>query len=203
MRVTIPEGSTVKEINDKLILSGVISQGGLESSLEGHLFPDTYEFFVPSAIESVRKKFTDNFDAKAMPLLSGNINAREVLITASIIEKEVSGSRDRRIVSGIIWKRLRAEFPLQVDATICYAKESLPCHPITKGDLMINSPYNTYRNKGLPPAPIANPGLDAITAALRPEKSPYWFYLSDPKTQKTIFSVDLDEHHKNIVKYLN
>ncbi len=201
--ITIREGSTILDINKQLFSYGVLDDAKLPDDLEGYLFPDTYEFYVPSDLEMVKQKFIKNFNAKVPQLISKNKNLKEILTVASIIEKEVPDSKDRLIVSGIIWKRLERNYPLQIDATVCYIKKPAPCSSITKKDFSIDSPYNTYLNKGLPPGPISNPGLDSIKAALNPKKSQYWFYLSDPKTNKTIFSVDLDEHNQNIVKYLS
>jgi UPF0755 protein len=200
--IRIKEGETVADINKELKAAGVFSNYELPSNLEGYLYPDTYEFFVPSGEDIVLQKFLNAFNSKAAPLFADNRSLKDVLIAASLIEKEVppDGS-DRQQVSGIIWKRLDASMPLQIDASLCYIKPE-PCLPLTKSDTMIDSPYNTYRYTGLPPSPIGSPSADAIYAALHPTPSPYWFFLSDPKTKKTIFAKTLDEHSKNIVKYL-
>ena len=202
--ITIPEGLTVSDINKRLSDAGVLSGEMLPSDLEGYLFPDTYEFFIPSGVEVVKKKFLDNFKDKIEPVISGGLSGSDIekiLTIASLIEKEIPNFSDRKIVSGIIQKRLKNNMPLQIDASICYIKLG-PCVPITSEDKKINSLYNTYRYKGLPPGPIDNPGLDAIEASVNPKPSPYWYYLSDPKTGKTIFSKTLDEHNVNVVKYL-
>lgn|SRR3989338_2963279 len=199
--VLFREGLTVAQASELLNQAGVLSGQSLSTDLEGYLFPDTYEFFVPSSADSVAKRFSENFNKKVLPMIPQGRDIREILTVASLVEREVSGPADRRMVAGIIWKRLRNDFPLQVDSPFCYIKPE-PCHPVTPEDTAKDSPYNTYTRKGLPPTPIANPGLDAITAAVNPQGSPYWFYLSDPKTQKTVFAVDLDEHRRNIVKYL-
>lgn len=207
--VVIPEGLTVREIDKLLSDKGIIGQHALIAfdkqsgqKLEGFLFPDTYKFFLDSSVEDVVKKFFDNFNQKAQPLLSSyGPNSYERLILASLLEKEVPDFEERKIVAGIILKRLASKWPLQIDATICYIKVG-ECHPLTTLDLKIDSPYNTYVYKGLPPTPIANPGLSAIEAALNPKKNSFWFYLSDPKTGKTIFSRTLDEHNQNRVRYL-
>ena len=109
---------------------------------------------------------------------------------------------DRKIVAGIIEKRLEAGIPLQIDASICYLKGD-PCLPITDRDKKIDSLYNTYLHRGLTPGPIGNPGLDAIEASISPEKSPFLYYISDPETGRTIFASSLDEHNSNVVKYLD
>ena len=180
--ITIPEGATVAEINDFLEQEGVLAEG-LSRDLEGYLFPDTYEFFVPSSPEVVKAKIEENFNRRVRAVLPQGISEaglKEVLIKASLIEREVPDSSERKVVAGIMEKRLAANIPLQMDV--------LP---------------ETYRYTGLPPRPIANPGIDAIISAMNPQESPYWYYLSDPATKKTIFSKTLDEHNANIVKYLS
>lgn len=217
-RVAIPEGSNIYEIDKLLSNALVIHPGDLinfhdDGNLEGKLFPDTYEFFTDANIKNVAQELLDNFVAKAVPVLSGDQkNSTRDLIIASLLEKEVPDQGDQEIVAGIILKRLAAGMPLNIDATICYAKllnaaktaSSAPsgCYPLTPLDFKIDSPYNTYLYKGLPPSPIGNPGISAITAALSPQSSPYWYYLSDPKTGKTIFAKTLDEQNKNKFKYL-
>jgi UPF0755 protein len=152
-------------------------------------------------------RFLENFDHRAAPLLAADpARAERNLILASILESEVPDQEERRIVAGILIKRVAAGIPLQVDASICYIKEGLrpeaPCEPITALDKKIESPYNTYLNSGWPPGAISNPGVLAIKATLDPVESPYWYYLSDPLTDKTIFAKTLDEHLANQLKYL-
>ncbi len=216
--VVIPEGSNIFDIDRILSSALVIHPGELINStgtqkLEGHLFPDTYQFYTNANVADVVKVMTDNFNAKAAPLLAADpANATRTLIIASIVEKEVPDQADQEIVAGIILKRLADNMPLDIDATVCYAK--LLAQPASAAaptaqacslsalDFRIDSPYNTYLNKGLPPAPIGNPGTSAITAALHPQASPYFYYLSDPATGKTIFAKTLDEQNQNRVKYL-
>jgi len=171
-------------------------------------------------VEVVLEKILSNFYAKADPLLSSDKeNYERNFILASILEKEVPDFEERKIVTGILLKRLEVDMPLQVDATLCYIKsyayslneqkesgvdsEIESCYPITKKDKKVDSLYNTYLYKGLPPAPISNPGEEAIQAVLEAKSSPYWFYLSDPRTQKTIFSKTLEEHNINRGRYLS
>lgn len=202
--VTIPEGSTVSDINEILVETGVLSDAFFDESLQGYLFPDTYEFFLGSSIGVVDERFRENFETKAVPLLekaTGDVSVHEILTVASLIEGEVPDTNERRLVSGIIWKRIKMGIPLQVDATICFIKGN-PCLPITDEDKNIDSLYNTYRYRGLPPGPISNPGIDAISASINPEESLYLYYISDPKTGETIFAKSLDEHNSNVVKYL-
>ena len=215
IEVRIPEGASMYQIDSILSLAGVIRTGALidyvlksPEPIEGRLFPDSYRFFPGTPPEKVVEKMKGVFDAKALSLLQKDpANLERNLVLASILEKEVPHISDRKIVAGIVLKRKEEGMALQVDASVCYAKQIKnkafgDCLPITALDLKIDSPYNTYLHSGWPPGPIGNPGLEAIQAALSPEKSPYWFYLSDPKTQNTIFSKTLDEHAKNRVKYL-
>ena len=203
--ITIAEGLTVPEINEILVEKGVLVGELLPQELEGYLFPDTYEFFLGSSLDVVKEKFSLNFNSKIRELgleaLSED-ELKEIIIIASMIEAEVPHSDERRIVSGIIKKRLSAGIPLQLDASLCYVKGD-PCLPITDDDKKIDSLYNTYLHRGLTPGPIGNPGLDAIEASINPEESPYLYYISDPETGRTIFASSLDEHNSNVVKYLD
>jgi len=216
IEVVIFEGETLKDIDKKLSDLNILKQNNLlnfdigslkieydflanAQNLEGFLFPDTYRFAFESDPRDILRKILDDFKLKA-----GTVSYHDLII-ASIIEKEVPFEEDRYLISGILAKRLSTGLPLQVDATICYAKlqSTIGCHPFNKSDFEINSPYNTYKKVGLPPTPIANPGISAIKAAQNPKTSKYWYYLSDPKTKGTIFSKTLDEHNRNRVKYLN
>lgn len=200
--VTIREGLTAVEISELLQSEGILKENEtLPQELDGYLFPDTYEFFIPSLPEVVVKKMSDNFTKKVLPVVPEKFNLNEILTKASLIEEEVPSELDREIVAGIIEKRLAVGERLHIDSTICYIKPQ-PCHPITAEDLNIDSHYNTYLYRGLPPGPISNPGLGAIYAAMNPKKSEYWFYISDPKTNKTIFAKTLEEQTANIHKYL-
>jgi UPF0755 protein len=212
--VTIPEGSNIYTIDAILSTALVIQPGELitfhdDGPLEGRLFPDTYQFYTNADIKDVVQEFIDDYNAKALPLLSADAkNAKQDLILASILEKEVPDPGDQKVVAGLILKRLAAKMPLDIDATICYAKfmknptSTTSCYPLSALDLKMDSPYNTYLYRGLPPGPIGNPGVSAIMAAIHPEASSYWYYLSDPKTGKTIFAKTLDEQDQNRVKYL-
>jgi len=211
--VVIYEGWSVYEIDQILAEKMIIENGSLidealKRKLEGKLFPDTYQFFTSSEPEEIIDKMLANFDARAKKLFDGAEDAGDALIVASLVEKEVPEDEDRRIVAGILKKRLRAGMPLQVDATICYVKKIKaypaqgPCYPLSPLDFKAASDYNTYLHTGLPPQPISNPGLSAIQAVLEQEDSPYWYYLSDPATRRTIFSKTLEEHNVNRAKYL-
>jgi UPF0755 protein len=219
--VTIPEGSNIYQIDNILSNALVIHPGDLiaaneavSGTLEGTLFPDTYNFYTDANVQDVISEMVANFNAKAEPLLApAGENSERDLILASILDKEVPDVADQEIVAGILLKRIAAGIPLDVDATVCYAKfqqmwaisassTPLASCDLTPLDFKINSPYNSYLYKGLPPTPIGNPGVQAITAALNPQASAYWYYLSDPKTGKTIFAKTLDEQNQNKLKYL-
>ncbi|NOY35899.1 MAG: endolytic transglycosylase MltG [bacterium] len=199
MKVTVPEGATLSDIADIFAAAGFENFDkeeflAITAGKEGRLFPDTY-FFLPTATaRQVAEAMKRNFKKRV-----GDIE-NNVLVMASLIEKEIAHRGDRRIVSGILWKRISVGMPLQVDAVFPYIKGKNNGR-VTFSDLKIKSPYNTYLNKGLPPAPIANPGLDAIDAARHPEKSPYWFYLSG-RDGVTHFSKTFEEHKRNRAKYL-
>ena len=205
--VTIPEGWQVKEINQFLQKEGILVGEALSPDLEGYLFPDTYEFFLDSTVEVVKGKFVENLAQQLgdLGLSIEDDDLSRILTLASLVQEEVKDPQEMRIVAGIFEERLDAGIPLQIDATLCYIKESRgrECLPIEKADKELDSPYNTYLYQGLPPAPISNPGLDAIKAVLSPANSPYLYYISDPETGRTIFSKTLDEHNQNVIKYLS
>ncbi len=233
IEVKIFEGWTSKEIAEALEELGVIKESdeflrltksfdnsgvqyqfltrGSSLDLEGYLFPDTYKFERGSA-KSATEKMLDNFNKKVFleyPEIPAD-GLRNILIMASMIEKEVRTLEDMHLVSGVLWKRFESELPLQVDSTLVYLKCVLMTNPdfndnscrlISSRDKELDSLYNTYLYKGLPPGPISNPGLRAIEAAAKPVESKYWFYLSARDDGRTIFSETLDEHNLNRVLY--
>ena len=143
---------------------------------------------------------TAQFEKKIKDVELGGKSLEEIIIMASIIEKEASGDDDRKLISGILWKRQSIGMALQVDATFKYilGKES---RDLTVADLKVDSPFNTYTNKGLPPSPICNPGLKSIMAALEPETSPYIYYLHS-SDGNVYFAKNFEEHKKNKANYL-
>jgi len=174
-------------------------------SLEGYLFPDTYELEKNFSVEDFIKKTLDNFSRKIDQNLNQEIEKQnktifEIITMASLIEREAREVEDKEIVSGILWKRLENNIPLQVDATILYFTGKTTT--ILKDDLNANSPYNTYQNRGLPLGPICNPGMESILASVNPQSSDYWYYLSTPQGE-IIFSKTLNEHNIAKAKYLN
>lgn len=177
------------------------------SSLEGQLFPDSYLIPGYASTSAVIEILTGNFSRKSGLSLPRD---NETLIVASLVEREAKADPDRSIIAGIMWKRLEAGWPLQIDATAQFASDSVRCagdplncrYWIPEVDTKIPSAFNTYLHPGLPPGPICNPGQAAISAAADPQNSPYWFYLTDPQGV-THYSVTLQEHNSNIDKYLN
>ena len=176
----------------------------LAAAQEGYLFPDTYFFMHTVTPEDVVKTMSDNFKLKTISLAekiskSGHSES-EIVTMASIIEREAVTPKDRRMVSGILWRRISIGMRLQADATFGYINGKGSAS-LTMADLKIDSPYNTYVYKGLPPGPISNPGLDAIIAAIEPTKSSYLYYLSD-KNGVMHYAKTFDEHIANKSKYL-
>lgn len=221
IKLVVPEGYGLKEIEQSLMEEGNRSYdiSGLKASdfasrysflkgapasasLEGFLFPDTYQFAYEVEREEVAKAMLDNFDKKLTPALRQEIEKQkkkifDVIIMASLIEKEVKSEEDKQTVSGVLWKRLKNNVPLQVDATVIYITQKASTR-VSIDETKIDSPYNTYKYPGLPVGPICNPGIESIEAAIYPRASLYWYYLSTPEG-KTIFSKTLEEH--NIAKY--
>jgi len=204
IEVTIPEGFTIKQIEERLNLK---LPG---TDLEGFLFPDTYQFSYGVSAEEVVRKMSDNFDKKLAPYrneISGaGLTLFEAITMASLLEKEVKTKEEKEIVSGIFWKRIKERRTLDSCATIAYVLgggnwtfEEMR-KEIAKGK-EIDSPYNTYKYLGLPLGPICNPGLESIMAAVYPKDSEYWYYLSTPEGE-TIFSKTLEEHNIAQAKYL-
>lgn len=204
--VTIPEGFTVKQVEEKLNLK---LPG---ENPEGFLFPDTYYFPIDVSGKEVVEKMRENFEKKLNTKIpESGLTVKEttaqqgktifeIVTMASLIEKEVRTPEDKKLVSGILWKRLKNKMPLQVDATITYITGKKTTK-ISSDELQIDSSYNTYKYLGLPKGPISNPGLDSIISAVYPESSDYWYYLSTPEG-KTIFSKTLKEHNLVKSKYL-
>ena len=219
--VTIPEGYTAKQIVESLAEKKVakaedlydaiqnfeFSHGFLEGigdsrvRLEGYLFPDTYEFYVDDSAPNVIAKFLTNFDAKFTQKLRDRadelgLSLNDVVIIASMVEREARRDDERAIVASVIFTRLAApeSYPrLQIDATVQY----IVGHAPTPQDLQIEDPYNTYLNPGLPPGPISNPGIASLEAVLYPAETDYYYYVARADGSH-IFSRTLEEHNAAI-----
>lgn len=178
-------------------------------SLEGYLFPDTYRVFASTSPNEVVSRLLDNFNRKLTSEMRAEIKRQgksihEIITMASIIEKEapIFAQKDitaAKIVSGIFWNRLKIGMALQSDATLSYIlNDKKPAH--SGAELQVESPYNTYKYRGLPPGPIANPGMIAILAAIYPAKTDYFFFLTTFDGSKIYYAKNYDEHLRN--KYL-
>lgn len=178
------------------------------ATLEGYLFPDTYRMYKDFTAKDLIKKMLANFDYKLnnTPELKAAVISsirpfNEIIIMASILEKEVRTETDMKIVSGLFWDRIKIGQALQSCATLGYIL-GVNKAQYSYEDTLIESPYNTYRNPGLTPGPISNPGLKSINAAINPTKTDYNYFLSRPDTGETVFSVTLEEHNAAKAKYL-
>ncbi|CAI2718112.1 endolytic transglycosylase MltG [Nitrospina watsonii] len=219
--LTVPEGYRILEI------AGLVEAAGLGSrerfvaetqnrdliqtvdakteDLEGYLFPETYKFpknagehrIVETMVQTFRDRaYRDTYRQRAEAM---NLSFHEVVTLASIIEKETGAPSERQIISSVFHNRLKLNMRLQTDPTVIYALADFDGN-IRKKDLSVESPYNTYLYPGLPPGPIANPGLDSIEAALDPADTDYLYFVSrQDGTHK--FSTNLNDHNKAVVKY--
>ncbi len=209
MRITIPEGSSTREIANILSIAfpgfDSVRFRTLASKEEGYLFPDTY-FFLPNVSpETVISVMRDNFDTHIqtiqLQITASGRTVSDLIVMASILEKEARKTDTRRTIAGILWHRIAINMPLQVDAVFGYIYDRNTFHP--SGDVLdANSPYNTYTHRGLPPGPIDNPGLDSIIAAATPIKTPYLYYLTD-KNGIMRYATTFEQHKQNKALYLN
>ena len=207
-KITIIEGWNLRDIGWYFENKGMFQAEELyeRTKLEGYLFPDTYEIRRGISLDEIVQKMIDNFNVKLTADLRTEIKeqgrtAPEIITMASLLEKEVKTREDKKTVAGILWKRMEIGMPLQVDATVTYITQKQSIR-VSKEDTKVDSPYNTYKYQGLPAGPICNPGLDSIEAAIYPEETLYWYYLS-ASDGETIFSKTLEEHNIAKAKYLN
>src|SRR3989338_2228737 len=207
MIITVPEGFTVKKISALFDERFTFFDHSAFESLapEGYLFPDTYFIQVTATASSTIKMFGDNFTRRVGSIVSeleaSKKTLEKIITMASILEGEARGQEDMEIVSGILWKRLNRGIPLQVDTSFIYVNGKTT-KELTLEDLKINSPFNTYLYKGLPPTPISNPGLESIGAALNPTTTPYLYFLTGDDGQMH-YSRTFDEHVAKKLKYIN
>jgi UPF0755 protein len=213
-RVTFPEGLTrgemarVAGLRSRLITptgylraasrAGLPAGFGRPPSPEGFLFPDTYFLFETDPAATLVDKQLANFRAKWGQVdmryaRSKNLTQYDVLTIASMIEKEVVVPRERRLVAAVIYNRLHERMPLGIDATLRYGLGIPPTKAITKRDLASDSPYNTRKLRGLPPTPIANPGLASMHAAAHPAKVDYLYFVRKPDCRSHFFTASIDE----------
>jgi len=219
IKVTIPEGFTVKQIDERLAQTGLIEVGELinldpiqissfqfqVSSFEGFLFPDTYILNKNSAIQDIVQKMIDNFNKKVTPEMRAEIEKQgktlgQIIIMASIVQQEAVSEEEMPKIAGTFYNRLAINMALQSDATVNYITGKSMRQPLAS-DTEIDNPYNTYKYRGLPPEPICNPGLAAIKAAIYPAKHDYYYFLH-PLDAPTVFSKTEEEHRENKAKWL-
>ena len=213
IRLTIPEGWRREEVAMKIANQFDIPENEiLKTAREGYLFPDTYLIPKEATASTIVKMMEENFNKKTQKAReSGNkksLDFEEIIIIASLVEREAKLHEDRPLIAGVILNRLKIGMKLDIDATIQYSlgyqseQKSWWKKDLTAEDLENESEYNTYLNAGLPPTAIANPGLSSIEAVINAPKTDYLFYIAD-KTGKTHFAKTFEEHAANISKYLN
>ena len=222
-KVTFPEGFTLRQIarrlddrkaaDDEKFLTLATQRGStLRASfrpparLEGYLFPDTYTFPVGADEQDIAQQMLGQFDrqvarGKDEQLRRSKYTLPEIVVIASLIEREAKVPQDRARIAGVIYNRLARKMPLQIDATVQYARGQHKERLLFK-DLEVDSPYNTYRRVGLPSGPICNPGKASIEAALSPERHPYLYYVARSDGSH-LFGRTLAEHNHNIALALS
>ncbi len=217
IKITFPEGISVKMMGEILLkniptfdIAGFLIKAQPQ---EGFLFPDTYYFFRTTPVDQVISVLSDQFtkeikafdsdfeNGKTKNLIYGKQRSlRDVIIMASILEREANNPDEAKVIAGILWKRIQKNIALQVDATFLYTIQK-GTNSLTLADLRKDDPYNTYTRTGLPAGPIGNPGIAMIDAALHPTASEYWYYLHD--AQGNIhYAKSYQEHLANKRKYL-
>lgn len=211
--VTTLEGWREEEVAAKVAKDlDIPEQEFLKYSREGYMFPDTYLIPRDATAAGIAKMFTDNFDKKVTPQMREDakktgLTFDQVITLASIVEREGRTAEDRPMIAGILYNRLKADMPLQVDASLQYilgyqaAEKSWWKKALFDDDKKIKSPYNTYATTGLPPKPISNPGIESIKAAIYPKNSDYLYYLHDT-TGAVHYGKTISDHEANIAKFL-
>ena len=228
VKVTIPEGFTMSQIFYRLEENGVCSyedlmeaaanenfdysflsgtEPGDASRLEGFLFPDTYEFYKSMSPASAINKFLQNFYGKMSADMEKQVSdrglsLRDVIKIASLIEREAANDEERPIIASVIYNRLRSGWTLGMDSAILYVHQDHEGEP-TAEMIAEESPYNLRLHTGLPPTPIANPGLSSINAALVPEQTNYYYFYLDPETKTHVFFETTDQFNAYIAAHSN
>ena len=219
--VTFPEGFTAREMGNRLDRNklaagaaftayaqthGIVLDGVRTPSLEGYLFPTTYLVPLNAPVDQLADMFVKQFRA-ALPAAADRraralgVTVPQAIVVASLVEREAKANDERALMAGVYYNRLRAGMPLEVDATIEYVFSEHHA-VITRRDLRIDSPYNTYLHDGLPPTPIANPGKPSIDAAFAPRRSAYLYYVYKGDGHHA-FASTLHEHNANVERYLH
>jgi len=207
--ITIPEGYTIYEMADRFERAmptfDKVSFIKNAQQYRGKLFPDTYRFPPTTSADAIVTKMHKTFNKKIKPLkpqiASSTRSVDDIVIMASLLEKEAGNVKDRRMIAGVLWNRIQQDIPLQVDAAFSRVNGK-STYELTTDDLYTDAPFNTYTNNGLPPAPITNPSISSLKAALNPVTSEYLFYLSD-RHGNTYYSKTLAEHQRKKRIYVN
>ena len=215
-----PEGATVAELARALEAENLASADAVEraamdrkfldangieaASVEGYLFPDTYQFVRGMTPEEILGKMVQRMRAKLTPEIHGRarelgLSMHQLLTLASIIEREAIVKDEQRLIAAVFWNRMKIGMPLQADPTVQYAvaKER---RALSRADLAVDHPYNTYVRPGLPPGPIASPGLDAIHATLEPAPVKYLYFVARDD-RRHHFSTTMQEHNSAVTRY--
>ncbi|MHB0912420.1 MAG: endolytic transglycosylase MltG [Armatimonadota bacterium] len=199
--ITFPEGWTADQMADRLEKEHLAEGFRAKArGMEGYLFPDTYLVPLDMTADDAIKMMRDCFQSKIRPLekdiSASGMSLHQVVTLASLIEREAKVPQDRALISAVLRNRLASGMRLECDATVIYALGGKKKRLFYK-DLAVESPYNTYKHFGLPPGPIANPGLPSIEAALHPARADYLFYVARPDGSH-IFSRTFEEHKRAI-----
>ncbi|WP_396020110.1 MULTISPECIES: endolytic transglycosylase MltG [unclassified Bacillus (in: firmicutes)] len=206
-----------KELNDKKFVNSMQEQfpqlltSEIENEkvlypLEGYLFPATYDFYeekptLESIVIEMLKKTEETLQAYEGQMDKNDYSVHEMLTFASLVEEEATAQVDRGKIASVFYNRIKEDMPLQTDPTVLYAKGSHKSRVYYK-DLEVKSPYNTYKNKGLPPGPIANAGTTSIDAVLKPEKTDYLYFLATPEGE-VLYSKTLDDHNNKKAEHIS
>jgi len=207
-KITLFEGMTNLEMGNALarrypkVTSDAFRIAG--AGEEGYLFPDTYSFSPDISASDIVTVLRDNFNtriASVTPQIKASGHSlKEIVTMASLVEREGRTLKEKRMIAGILWNRLRIGMLLQVDAVFGYIFKK-PTYSPSFSDLKVDSPYNTYIHKGLPPNPIDNPGLESILAAATPTKTKYFYYITG-NDGKMHYARNLVSHNRNVALYL-
>ncbi|MFP3510643.1 endolytic transglycosylase MltG [Peribacillus sp. SIMBA_075] len=206
-----------KELNDKKfvksmekkfpeLLTSEIENKKVLYPLEGYLFPATYDFYekkptLESIVTEMLKKTEETLQAYEPQMDKSNYSVHQMLTFASLVEEEATAKVDRGKIASVFYNRMKEGMPLQTDPTVLYAKGSHKSKVYYK-DLEVKSPYNTYKNKGLPPGPIANAGKTSIDAVLKPQKTDFLYFLATPEGE-VLYSKTLDDHNNKKAEHIS
>ena len=219
--VTIPEGSTLFDIGDRLEQAGfgarqtfvdvarqeaslIADLDPVAKSLEGYLFPDTYRFAPKTALPEIAAAMVKRFRTEAA-LLGLSVNVHHTVTLASLVEKETAIDGERATVASVFENRLDKNMPLMTDPAVIYGLElrNQWRGTLYESDLKLDTPYNTYLHAGLPPGPVANPGVKALRAAIAPAQTNFFYFVAagDNPQGKSLFATTIEEHNRNVAGY--